>query len=240
MTNPPEQAPRRGKCHRDHRRPFVLALVLAAVSTHLVSCGSLRSRGKMVERSATTARFAAAHDDAFKYCPLESVRQTSEKSCGIAALASVMSYWETEADAAELEEKYPAGSDNGYPLLQLRRIAIKEGLIAFALTMKDRPLDQIAEQLENGRPVIVPVRLPRGRYFGRELPVVGRLDATTVNADKTLVGSNWKHHYVVIFGQSDDQLLLMDPAYGIVKISKADFNLYWSAEKNAALLCSSF
>jgi len=151
-----------------------------------------------------------------------------------------MNYWEQEADVEALESKYPAQSENGYPLLQLRRIATQEGLIAFALTMQDRPLDQISEQLENGRPVIAPVRLPRGRYFGKDLPVVGRLDATTVNPDKQLIGGNFKHHYVVIFGQSESQFLIMDPAYGIVKISKSEFTNYWGAEKNAALLCSSF
>ena len=115
-----------------------------------------------------------------------------------------------------------------------------EGMMAFALTMKDRSLDQISEQLENGRPIIAPVLLPRGRYFGRDLPVVSRHDAGTVNPDEQLVDGTHKHHYVVIFGQSEDKLLLMDPAFGIVKISKNEFTGYWLAEKNAALLCSSF
>lgn len=240
MRNPTEHAPTRCRPQQNRLSPFVLLVTLAVFSLSASSCKLLRRHGNAASDNATSAKFAAAHDSTFKYCPVESVRQPSEKSCGIAALASVMNYWEQDADVEALEKKYPAESENGYPLIQLRRIAIREGLIAFALTMKDRPLDQISEQLENGRPVITPVRLPRGRYFGRDLPVVGRLDATTVNPDKNLIGENWKHHYVVIFGQSDDQFLLMDPAYGIVKISKGEFISYWSAEKNAALLCSSF
>jgi predicted double-glycine peptidase len=232
---PPQRRPRKRRV-----LPALLTLSLILSPVLLSSCGALRTRGDSIHDSSTTAKFAAAHDDDFKYCPIESVRQPSNKSCGIAALSAVMNYWEKETDVETLEEKYPAKSSNGYPLLQLRSIATKEGLIAFALTMKNRPLDQISEHLENGRPVIVPVLLPRGRYFGHEFPVVGRLDATSVNPNSKTVGGNFKHHYVVIFGQSDEKFLLMDPAYGIVKITKSDFNKYWSAEKNAALLCSSF
>ena len=224
------------------RRPAIsrnLILLLGFSCFSFSSCNSFQAN-KDVNVDATSEAFAAKHDDEFKYCPIEAVQQPSEKSCGIAALASVMKYWDVDVSVAELEEKYPAESENGYPLLQLRRIATKEGLVAFALTMKERPLDQISEQLENGRPIIAPVLLPRGRYFGRELPVVGRLDASTVNADKKVVGSTHKHHYVVVFGQSEDKYLIMDPAYGIVKISKSEFAGYWSAQKNAALLCSSF
>ncbi|MFT5109442.1 MAG: putative double-glycine peptidase/putative small secreted protein [Verrucomicrobiales bacterium] len=217
-----------------------LVLLLTVACLSFTSCNTLRNGRDVIHVSSTSKKFAAAHDDDFKYCPLETIKQPSSKSCGIAALTSVMKYWEQDVDVEELEEKYPPRSNNGYPLLQLRSIATKEGLIAFALTMKDRPLDQISEQLENGRPVIVPALLPRGRYFGRDLPIVGRLNATTVNPNTQLVGGNFKHHYVVIFGESEDKFLIMDPAYGIVKISKSEFTNYWTAEKYAALLCSSF
>ena len=244
MRHPSSEHPPRQRSHAAiaHQVRPARAIALATLASALASCGTLRERraDDLVQVSANTPTFAAAHDDEFRYCPLDSVRQPSAKSCGIAALTAVMNYWDIEGEVGALEKKYPADSDNGYPLLQLRRIATKEGLIAFALTMKERPLDQISEQLENGRPIITPVLLPRGRYFGRDFPVVGRLDATTVNPDKQLVGGTHKHHYVVVFGQSDDKLLLMDPAYGIVQVPKSEFTHYWAEEKYAALLCSSF
>lgn len=227
MSNSPEPA----SAKQRHRLSISIPLILV-LAISFSSCNTLKKNSdKLVHDSAASPKFASAHDDEFKYCPIESVRQPSSKSCGLAALASVMQYWEHDVDVEALEEKYPAESDNGYPLLQLRRIAIKEGMMALAVTMKDRPLDQISEQLENGRPIIAPVLLPHGRYFNRDLPAVGHLDATT---------GTHKHHYVVLFGQSEDKFLLMDPAYGIVKISKSEFTSYWSGEKNAALLCSSF
>ena len=92
--------------------------------------------------------------------------------------------------------------------------------------------------------MIVPVVLPDGRY---KTPS-GRSNAPQANAETTPAdpdsesdyGPAIKNHYVVIFGQSSDQFLLMDPAHGIIKVGKSEFTNYWSAEKFAALLCSSF
>ncbi|MGI9244107.1 MAG: cysteine peptidase family C39 domain-containing protein [Verrucomicrobiales bacterium] len=204
----------------------------------LSSCNTLRPKPEPVYADPPSVSAPEPRDTAFKYCPLETVRQTSNKTCGLAALVAVMNYWEHDVDVETLEEKYPAKSEDGYPLLQLRRIATKEELIAFALTMKDRPLEQVSEQLENGRPVIVPVVLPDGQYQSSS----GRSSAPQVNVETPPADSHsaTKNHYVVIFGQSTDQFLLMDPAHGIIKVSKSEFTNYWSAEKYAALLCSSF
>lgn len=237
MRIPNEHAPRNSRLQATSPALFaVLSLALAS----LTSCGTLRPRGIEADANPASPEFAAAQDDTFKFCPVETVRQPSDNSGGLAALASVMRYWEHDADIDELAKKYPAESESGYPLLQLRRIATKEGLIAFALTMKDRPLDQISEQLENGRPVIAPVHLPHGRSPAGEILASTRPDIGSANPDKSRLGENWQHHYVVIFGQSDQQFLVMDPAYGIIKIDKSDLTKYWSEEKNAALLCSSF
>ena len=224
----------------ERKAPFLLLVITGLLALGFSSCDTLRPHEHRVHESAKTQNFADTHDDAFKYCPLETVRQSSKKTSGLAALVSVMNYWEHEATVDTLGEKYPAESEDGYPLLQLRRIAAKEGLIAFALTLNDQPLAQVSEQLENGRPVIVPVVLPRGRYFTREAPATDVVDATSANPEKPRIGGRTKNHYVVIFGQSAKQFLLMDPAYGIVKINKDEFVTYWGAEQFAALLCSSF
>lgn len=212
-----------------------LPLILAIASFGLCGCNTFRSQGDAVtDVTAPTTPAADEEDTSFKYCPIETVSQTSSTTNGLAALASVMQYWEQEVDVPTLEANFPAKSETGYPLLQLRRIATKEGLIAFALTMKDRPLEQVSEQLENGRPIIVPVHLPDGRPAAPPTPT-NDPGATAPATDPAR-----PHRYVVIFGQSHDQFLLMDPAKGIVKLNKQEFTNYWAEEKFAALLCSSF
>ena len=206
-----------------------LLLILTLSSFGLSSCHSLRPSQKPEEiKSGGEVSFVAASDDVFKYCPVETIRQQSSQSGGIAALTAVMRYWEHPTDVEALAAKYPAESDKGYTLLQLRHIAMEEDLNVLALTMKDRPLDQVSEHLENGRPIIAPIRIPSNGYLGRS------------SVPQSSSDSDSEIRYVVIVGQSDDQFLLMDPAHGIVKLKKTEFTNYWSAEKNAALLCSSF
>ena len=213
-------------------------LIIASTCLGLSGCNTLRSQGDVVtDVTAPTAPPVEQRDTSFKYCPIETVSQTSSKTNGLAALASVMKYWEQEVDVPTLEANFPAKSEAGYPLLQLRRIATKQGLIAFALTMKDRPLEQVSEQLENGRPIIVPVQLPGGHS-----DAATNLPDTPITATDTATATEPAppHRYVVIFGQSNDQFLLMDPAQGVVKLNKQEFTSYWAGEKYAASLCSSF
>jgi len=238
MRNPTEYA----HCGQALRQARFLTLAIASLACPLglTSCNTLDPKEELVEEVPATKKFAGGNDSAFKYCPLETVRQPSSKTGGLAALVAVMNYWEQEVDVETLQQKYPPKSEAGYPLLQLRRIATKEGLIAFALTMKDRPLEQVSEQLENGRPVIVPVNLPSNGAPGSK-PAV-ETPPTDPSAPPIEQPSDAKSplRYVVIFGQSSNQFLLMDPASGVVKVNKTEFIESWSTEKFAALLCSSF
>jgi predicted double-glycine peptidase len=175
----------------------------------------------------------------FSYASVDAVRQSRQLSCGAAALTSVLNYWKADSAPSivekELIKKYPAKSKAGYPILQLREMALTERFAAFAVTMEADPWKQLSEHLENGRPVICAVRLPRGRYFGGTIPLVETLDRQTVMS----TGNEWKSHYVVAMGSSYREILLMDPKYGIVRLSRETFLYYWSLEKYAALICSS-
>ena len=175
----------------------------------------------------------------FTYSSLEAVRQSKQKSCGAAALTSVLNYWKDESAPAYTEKgllsQYPSESEDGYPILQLRQIALKEGFAAFAVTMDTDPWKQLGDHLDNGRPVLCAVRLPRGKYFGSTLPLVETIDRQTVWS----TGEEWKSHYVVAMGRSYHEILLMDPKYGIVRLSRDRFLYYWGLEKQAALICSS-
>lgn len=175
----------------------------------------------------------------FRYCGVKAVKQSEQISCGAAALASVMTYWQPEGalpvKETSLIGRYPPRSREGYPLLQLREIALAHGLTAFALTMESEPWRQLVGHLGEGRPVIAAVRLPRGPYFGRKLPLVETLDRRTLLS----TGNEWKSHYVVVMGHTYQEVLLMDPQYGIVRVGRDEFLAFWRQEKYAALVCSS-
>jgi len=175
----------------------------------------------------------------FQYCSVDAVRQSTQLSCGAAALTAVLNYWQDEEKAKfsekDLVSRYPSRSTEGYPILQLREMAIQEGLAAFALTMDGDPWGQLGEQIDNGRPVICAVQLPRGRYYGKSIPLVETLDRRCVMT----TGNEWMSHYVVVMGRTHKEVLLMDPKYGIVRIGRNEFLHFWRLEKYAALVCSS-
>lgn len=185
--------------------------------------------------STSDAAFAARYAD-FTYCEVPQIKQSSQKSCGAAAMTSVIKYWNAESTVTEpaLIKNHPPESKQGYPLLQLKDVAEAEGLLAFALGMDREPLGQVLEHVAAGRPVIAALELPKGRYFGDAVPVIETIDRRTV----TGLGDKTKAHYVVVMGASADRVLLMDPQYGYVDISQAEFTLFWKAMGYPALVCS--
>jgi hypothetical protein len=148
----------------------------------------------------------------------------------------------TEAD---LLARHPVRSGQGHSLQTLQAIAQEHGLLAYAVSMAPGPAGspsaQLSRHLAKGRPVIVAVRLPQGRYFGGEIPVLGTLDARTLRPFGMVpssTGQEFKHHYVVVFGEDPTRYLLMDPAYGIVSVPRKSLLEWWGDVGHAALLCS--
>ncbi len=214
-----------------HRLGFSLA-ILSAAAIALTGC--------LTTPKSTEGRNFQARYRGFNYCGVKAVKQSRQLSCGAAALTAVLNYWIEDDPARQpfeeknLIAKYPAKSPEGYPILQLREMAIQEGFAAFALTMDRDPWNQLGEQIDNGRPVICAVNLPRGKYFGGSLPLVETLDRRTVMT----TGNEWKSHYVVAMGRTNDEILLMDPEYGIVRIGRDQFLHFWGLENHASLVCS--
>lgn len=209
----------------------VLAILLSACATG-------------VHQSTADATFATRHGD-FTYAEVEVVAQSEPRSCGLAVLACVLRYWEKPVTEAELLKRHPIGSGLGHSLQTLQAIAQEQGVLAFALSLKPGPAGspsvQLSNHLSKGRPVIVAVRLPQGRYFGEPIPVLGTLDARTVRPFglvPSATGQEFKHHYVVVFGEDPTHYLLMDPAYGIVSVPRPSLLQWWSDVGYAALLCS--
>jgi ABC-type bacteriocin/lantibiotic exporter with double-glycine peptidase domain len=170
----------------------------------------------------------------FTYNQIDAVKQSSQKTCGAAALSSVSQYWKKPVTEPILLATHPPQNKNGYPILQLQRIAEVQGLQAFLLTPRDDPAAFLEKHIQQGRPVLIAIQCPKGRYFGKPLPLIERLDSQTL----TSPGNKWKEHYVVVTGFSNTQWLVMDPAYGIVPVDKPDLIRFWAEMNYAALLCS--
>ncbi len=175
----------------------------------------------------------------FRYCSVDAVKQSEQLSCGAAALTSVLNYWkrddQPEFAEEDLIENNPARSDEGYPLLQLREMALERGLVAFAVALDEDPWRQLFEHVDAGRPVIAAIQCPRGRYYGKKVPLVETLDRRAIMS----TGNEWKSHYVVVMGRNYRDVLFMDPEYGIVRTSRDDFLSFWRRQDYAALICSS-
>ena len=210
--------------------PLALYGLAAFLAAGMASCSSAR---KSTEQKSFKKRYQN-----FRYCELTAVKQSSQISCGVAALTSVLNYWKNEGQPAFNEKtlvaQYPARSPEGYPILQLREMALANGVAAFAVTLDENPWKQLVEHVDKGRPVITAVRLPRGRYFGKPIPLLETLDRRTLMT----TGNEWKSHYVVVIGRNYKDVIFMDPEYGIVHTNRDAFIDFWRQEKYAALICS--
>lgn len=205
-------------------------LIAAACGLLLVGCSS-NSGSSGLGHDGFATKYAAFH-----YCKAPEIKQSNQRSCGAAALASVIQYWREDASVSEKEllSKYPPTAEIGYPLSQLKEIAIKEQLLAFAVTMDREPLKQLATHVRKGRPVIVALELPKGRYFTGGIPLIETIDRRTVQG----LTEVWKSHYVVVMGDSLEEFLIMDPQYGYVQVNKTQFESFWKKHGYAALITS--
>jgi len=241
--NPCRRARLRPVCIEGWRVPRWRRLALAVLPAG-AAASLLCSCARSVFPSTADAAFAGAHGD-FTYAEVEVVRQSEPRSCGLAVLACVLRYWDRPVTEAELVARHPVGRGLGHSLQTLRAIARDHGLLAFALSLRPgssgSPAAQLSRQISKGRPVIIAVRLPQGRYFGAPVPVLGTLDARTVRPFGLVpssTGQEFKHHYVVVFGEDRTRYLVMDPAYGIVAVPQASLLQWWSDVGHAALICS--
>lgn len=216
----------------------VWAMMGASGLALLTSCASTAHRSTI--DPAFTARYSG-----FSYAEVEAVRQSEPRSCGLAVLTCVLRYWDHPVTESALLARHPIPSGAGHSIQSLREIAESEGVLAFALSLNPgpsgSPAAQLSEQIAKGRPIIVAVRLPNGKYFGDPVPVLGTVDARTLRPFglvPSASGQEFKLHYVVVFGEDTTRYLLMDPAYGIVTVPKTSLLQWWQDLGYAALLCS--
>ena len=222
---------------------FSAACLTAVV---LPSCNALKSQANEPAKIPLNAEVGekpqpveiSNPDENFYFCPIKPQLLENEPTGGLAALATVLEYWDLQSSESVLAKKYPLDEGTEYEILKLRRIAIDEGLMAFSLTMKQKPIEQVAEQLEHGRPVIVPLENDEKTFFGA--PVEDLKEFASVRHRSKPATTGTPYRFVVIFGQNKDQFLLLDPTFGVVSVDKKTFGEEWGKMKYSALLCSSF
>ncbi|MEZ5299094.1 MAG: hypothetical protein R3F11_00220 [Verrucomicrobiales bacterium] len=212
----------------DLKRTVAAAAATLCASALLPGCGT-------VVTSTQTDAFNEGFRG-FDYCDVKAVVREDPQQSGSAALSCVATYWDRDASPEYLFNRHPPESREGYSIQQLRRMAIGEGLIAFALSMNDQPLEQLRSHIQKGRPVIVSAQLPGGRYFKRPLPILESIETDLMPGNPE---DQTSRRFVVVAGEDSDELLLMDPAFGLVRVSKSAFLAWWGEEQYSALLCSS-
>lgn len=209
---------------------------ISSILTALL-CGAFASCSHIATTTKGEA-FANSHAD-FTYCEIDAVKQNNQIACGAAAVAAVATYWGVPTSEAEILATHPTDRDGGYTLGALANAAGALGLQTFILASETdaQSLATLREHLAKGRPIIVAWLCPFGRYFDN-IPLIESLDSRSLNLEP--FQAVHKNHFVVVCGYRDDftSWLIMDPAYGIVKIDTAKFLDYWRGGARAMLLIS--
>jgi len=177
--------------------------------------------------------------------PVVHDQQTSGPSCGAHAMASVINYWHRDANLTgeAIFRATPPTAPQGYSMTELIALAAQHNLLASAVRLPDQG---IVQELERGRPVLVPVRLP-SIYVqpltlpGENLPVLGL--ATGVVTHRVGRFSEWTgltmvDHYLLVVGHDEDRFIVVEPVRGYRTISFQKFGRYREPFQNAAIVFS--
>jgi hypothetical protein len=177
--------------------------------------------------------------------PVVHDRQTSGPSCGAHALASVVNYWRGPGTLTgeAIYHQTPPQSPSGYSMAELMTIARANGLMTSAVVLSD---EQLTQELEHGRPVLVPVRLPsiyvqQRQLPGGDIPVVGFIRNSLIyRAGRVSEQTNLAvvDHYLLVVGYDHDLFVVVEPVMGYRTIGADKLNRYRTHFHNAALVFS--
>lgn len=172
--------------------------------------------------------------------------QSTPASCGAHALASVINYWRgagTVSGDAIYAASPPADIENGYSMAELAALANGAHLLASAVRLN---LPDLIRELDNGRPVLVPVRIPSIYVQNRGLPetdaalvdrasglVMERLGRVSEMTNLALVD-----HYLLLVGYDRDRFVVVEPVMGYRTISFERLARYRRSFNDAALVFS--
>ena len=128
-------------------------------------------------------------------------------------------------------------------MAELLTLAQTNGLRASAVRL---PRAAILRELENGRPVLIPVRLPsiyvqQRALPGGDLPLVGLARNTLIYRAGRV--SEWTRlamvdHYLLVVGYEDERFVVVEPVMGYRTISFEKLERYREAFGDAAIVVS--
>lgn len=230
-----------GRCFRFNALLLALAAAGCAISpTSDVSQFAAESGNNSFEV------FHRGVDSQALVLPVVHDRQTEGPACGAHALASVVNYWRGPGtlDGSALYRAAPPASPSGYSMAELMTIAQAQGLLTSAVRM---PREAIVQELEAGRPVLVPVQLPsiyvQQRVLpGGNVPVVGVVrNGIIARAGRV---SEMTHlavvdHYLLVVGYEGQSFVVVEPVMGYRTISFRKLERYRRAFGDAAMVFSS-
>ncbi len=138
------------------------------------------------------------------------LHQRAESDCGAAAVAMVVSYW-TSVAPAELAAKLQPAPARGLKAGVLRDFATRHGLASFLVHGQ---LDDLAHELESGRPVLVGLVKPQRK------------------------GVLTHYEVVVAYHPGRALVVTLDPSEGWRQNSVPGFLAEWQPAGNLALVVS--
>jgi hypothetical protein len=179
--------------------------------------------------------------------PVDFDRQTEGPACGAHVMASLVNYWRKAQvlDGSTLFHARPPKSPSGYSMDELLTIASDQGLSSSAVRLDQKGL--IAE-LEKGRPVLAPVRLPSIYVQQRTIPVG---DVPIIGTARNLLmsrsgrvqeisGIAMVNHYLLVIGygqnKGEDRFVVLDPVMGYRTIGADKLARYRKAFGDAAIV----
>lgn len=177
--------------------------------------------------------------------PVVHDQQISGPSCGAHALASVINYWRRDANVTgeAIFTATPPAQPQGYSMTELIVLAAQYDLLASGVRLPDQG---IVDELERGRPVLVPVRLPSVYVNPRTLPgenvaVLGLATGLITHRVGRLsewTGLTMVDHYLLVVGHDEDRFVVVEPVRGFRTISAQKLGRYREPFGHAAIVFS--
>jgi len=181
----------------------------AALATTLLSPVGCYTCYTGTARDASPSQIAA--DPSWRIVPgIPFVAQKTDRDCGAAALAMLMSHWKVPATVDDVAAQVPPGA-GGIHVSALRDLARRWGLDA---VVTSGTLAELDAQVAQGRPVVV----------GLAMPTAGQPAA----------------HYEVVVGFNHPKhlILCLDPARGLRENTIEGFVDEWAPTRRVALVVS--
>lgn len=228
------------------RAPLVaLVLALAASGCATTPTATLDAFAERSAHNSFEIFDRAVESPTALVLPVVHDRQTSGPSCGAHALASVINYWRGPGSVTgeQIFRETPPLARDGYSVAELVQLASERNLLASAVRLPERGL---VDELEHGRPVLVPVRLP-AIYIQRDvLPgentrgfsVVAGTITYRVGRISEWTGLAMANHYLLVAGHDADRFVVVEPMRGFRTISAVKLARYREPFGNAAIVFS--